>query len=106
MSTNEEIRALVNQLPKEDFTALWDVIFALEHHFDCRLMKYGREDIQFHLGLLTEGEKTTFTDEEWEEFTSTWSWRHLEEWIITDNTEVWMDDLQPYIAKTEPSTTE
>lgn len=99
----DQIRELIKQLPKDDTGPLWNVIFDLEHHYDCRLMKYGREEIGYHLFELSDGEKQSMTDAEWEEFTNCWSWRHLEEWIIADSYETWASELAPFLKSvTQP----
>lgn len=93
----DQIRELIKQLPKDDTGPLWNVVFDLEHHYDCRLIKYDRTDIESQLATLSDGEKQRLSDEEWEEFSSCWSWRHLEEWIIADSHDIWSDELAPFL---------
>lgn len=106
MTEIDEIKDFIKKIPKDDFSSLYQIIFLLEDRFDCRLLKFDRKNIEFHMGLISEGEKTYLTDGEWEDFTNCWSWRHLDEWIINDGYQVWADELAPYMPKDTASTTE
>jgi hypothetical protein len=93
-----EIDEFIQSATREN---LYDLIEAIEAKFDARLIKYDRVDIESHLGILTDGAKESLTNDEWDDFRNCWSWRHLEDWIVSDDQNQWNEELEKFMPTDE-----